>query len=362
MILVRLTQGEKHVVSIIAQSGAPTGNHQTLAGPRNIVWRTWSVWQLLVHMVEYEIFFRKHRLALYTATGHITPTPPFDFAQSLHFLGYFAPMQHEHTLSAHTLTKAIYADGQVIVFQLTSTGTIEAPQLAYTLYSQQPIDASTRSAAIDRITFFLSLADDLRPFYLTGRSDPNFAAIIEQLYGYHQVKFVTPFESACWAILSQRNLLTVAQKMKQALAERFGGSLDVDGTIYWAFPEPAPLALVSEGELADVIGNIRKGEQLSAVARAFSEVDEEFLRTASYDEVETWLRKIKGIGTWSAQFILLRGLGRTEHVPLSEKKLLQAVSRTYGRGQEMTSETLQRIADQYSTWQGYWAHYLRVAS
>jgi len=299
---------------------------------------------------------------LHTETGHIIPTPPFDFAKSLHFLGHFTPMQREQTLSAHTLTKAIYAEGQIIVFQLTSTGTIEAPQLEYALFSEQPIDTLTSNAAIDRIIFFLGLADDLEPLYLIGRTDPDFTPIIEQLYGYHQVKFTTPFESACWAILSQRNLLTVAQKMKQALLERFGGSLNVNGTVHWAFPEPAPLAIVSEGELADVIRNARKGEQLNIVARAFSEVDEAFLRTATYDEVETWLLNIKGIGAWSAQFILLRGLGRTEHIPLTEKKLLEAASRTYGRGQEITPEALQHIADKYGLWQGYWAHYLRVAS
>ncbi len=210
--------------------------------------------------------------------------------------------------------------------------------------------------------FQLSLADGLQPFYLLGRSDPDFAPILKQLYGYHQVKFSSPFENACWAILSQRNLLSVALKMKQSLVEQYGDSLNVNGTVHWAFPEPAPLAFASESELADVIGNARKGEQLSAVAQAFSTVDEAFLRMASYDEVEAWLRKIKGIGTWSAQFILLRGLGRMEHIPFEEKKLLQAASRTYGRGQEITQEALQRIADNYGPWQGYWAHYLRVAS
>lgn len=271
-------------------------------------------------------------------------------------------MQHEHTLSAHTLTKAISIAGQLIVFQLSPTGSIKSPQLEYTLVSEQPIDTTTKSSVLECITFFLSLVDDLEPFYLIAHNDPAFAPIIEQLYGYHQVKFVTPFESACWAVLSQRNLLTVAQRMKQSLVETYGSRLSINRTTYFAFPEAAPLAFVAEGELADVIRNTRKGEQLGAIARAFSEVDEEFLRTASYDEVETWLRTIKGIGTWSAQFILLRGLGRMEHVPLTEKKLLEAVSRTYGWGQEVTQAALQQIADKYGPWQGYWAHYLRVAS
>jgi DNA-3-methyladenine glycosylase II len=299
---------------------------------------------------------------MYQETGTLTPTPPFDFSKSLQFLGIFGPTKNEQTVSTHSLTKAISIDGQTVVFQLTSIGTTEKPGLEYTLFSAKPFSQAMENAVVERITFFLSLKDDLQPFYRLGREDPDFAPIIEHLYGYHQVKFLTPFENACWAVLTQRNPMKIAQQTKQALVEKYGSSLEVSGSVYWAFPEPMQIAVVDESELLKMIRNDRRTEYLVAVARAFSEADEEFLKTASDEEVEAWLRNIKGIGEWSATFIMVRGLGRMERVPLTEARLFEAASKVYGHGEELSRDDLKRLADKYGLWQGYWAHYIRVAS
>jgi DNA-3-methyladenine glycosylase II len=299
---------------------------------------------------------------MYQETGTLTPIPPFDFSKSLQFLGIFGPTKNEQTVSTHSLTKAISIDGQTVVFQLTSIGTTEKPELEYSLFSAKPFSQAMENAVVERITFFLSLKDDLQPFYRLGRADPDFAPIIEHLYGYHQVKFLTPFENACWAVLTQRNPMKIAQQTKQALVEKYGSSLEVSGSVYWAFPEPMQIAVVDESELLKLIRNDRRTEYLVAVARAFSEADEEFLKTASDEAVEAWLRNIKGIGEWSATFIMVRGLGRMERVPLTEARLFEAASRVYGHGEELSRVDLMRLADKYGPWQGYWAHYIRVAS
>ena len=298
---------------------------------------------------------------LYSTTGQLTPTPPFDFDHSLDFLGSFGPTAGEQALAAHALTKATRVNGQTVVFRLISTGDVEAPRLDYTLYSDQPIDGLTARATADLAAFFLSTADDLRPFYAIGRTDPVFAPIIERLYGYHQVKFLTPFENACWAILTQRNAMPIARKMKDALVERFGSSLELDGLRYAAFPEPARLAAADPAELLELIRNGRRAEYLADVARAFSSVDEAWLRTGPYEDVETWLRGINGIGAWSAAFVMLRGLGRMERIPIAEGKIPKDVSKLYGEGRQLSAAEIQRIAEGYGAWQGYWAHYVRVA-
>jgi DNA-3-methyladenine glycosylase II len=295
-------------------------------------------------------------------SGTLTPTPPFDFDRSLNFLGVFMPTKQEQTISSHTLSKAISIDGQIIVFQLISIGTTEEPQLEYTLFSAEPISEETGNAVVERMTFFLSLKDDLLPFYRIGQEDTDFASIIELLYGYHQVKFLTPFENACWAVLTQRNPMKMAQKTKQALIEKYGNHLEVLGKVYWAFPEPFQIAVVDYEEILKLIRNDRRTEYLIATARAFSEADEEFLKTAPDEEVEAWLRNIKGIGEWSATFIMVRGLGRMEYVPLTETRLLEAASKVYGHGKELGREELKRLAERYGPWQGYWAHYLRVGT
>jgi DNA-3-methyladenine glycosylase II len=299
---------------------------------------------------------------MYQATGKLAPTSPFDFDRSLNFLGVFMPTKHEQTTSLHTLIKAISIDGQTVVFQLASNGTIEKPRLEYTLFSDQPINEEMKKGVVERMAFFLSLRDDLQPFYRIGREDTEFAPIIEHLYGYHQVKFLTPFENACWAVLTQRNPMNIAQKTKQALIESYGSRLEVNGTVYQAFPEPIQIAVADEAELLKLIRNERRTQYLITTARAFSEVDEEFLKTAPDEEVETWLRNIKGIGEWSATFIMIRGLGRMEHVPLTEGRLIEAASKIYGYGEELSREDLKRLAERYGLWQGYWAHYLRVGS
>jgi DNA-3-methyladenine glycosylase II len=299
---------------------------------------------------------------LYSTTGYLTATPPFDFARSLEFLGAFQPGAGEQALNEGTLTKAVLIDGQTIVFRVASSDDIEAPQLDYTIFSDQPIGAATARAAADRIGFFLSLEDDLGPFYALGRDDPTFAPIVERLYGYHQVKFLTPFECACWAILSQRNTMPIARRLKQALIERFGANLEVDGRDYQAFPDAARLAGADPTDLLAIVRNLRRDEYLAAVARAFSVADEAWLRSAAYDEAEAWLRSIDGIGPWSAAFVLLRGLGRAERLPVGEKRLAIAAGKLYTGGPPLDEAGLGRVAKRYGLWQGYWAHYVRVGA
>jgi DNA-3-methyladenine glycosylase II len=299
---------------------------------------------------------------LYTERGYLTAVPPFDFAKSLDFLGYFAPMQTEQVIAASNLTKAVYVAGQLVAFRLTSVGTVEKPKLAYTLYSDCPLDETSKYAALDRISFFLSLDDDLCPFYQVAYADADFAPIVQDLYGYHQVKFLTPFENACWAVLAQRNMPSAARRMKRALTETYGGSIQVQGQIYWTFPEASCLVHLSEDELVEVVRNVRKVEYLLAAVKAFDEVDEHFLRTAGYEEVAAWLQHIRGFGEWSVGFVMLRGLGRMERAPLTEKHLLEAASRVYGHGKELSRNEIVKIAEDYGAYQGYWAHYLRVGS
>ena len=121
------------------------------------------------------------------------------------------------------------------------------------------------------------------------------------------------------------------------------------------------MAHISEDELTGVVRNARKAEYLVAVIKAFSEVDEYFLRTGDYQEVENWLRNVRGFGEWSTSFVMIRGLGRMEQFTV-EKATMAAASRLYGHGKDLTQTQIARIAEPYGAYKGYWGHYLRVGS
>jgi DNA-3-methyladenine glycosylase II len=302
---------------------------------------------------------------LFSVNGQLQPASPFDFEQSLDFIQRFPPMMGEQTLAARKLAKTISIQAQPVLFELTSTGTVEAPKVHYQLYSTRPLSPEQQGLVEDRIRFFLSLDDPLADFYALAREDEPFWGAVQRLYGLHQVKFLTPFEIAAWAVLTQRQPMATARKMKQALKEAYGSSMEINGVRYTAFPEPGQLLPASPDELNRVIKNERKVEYLMAVTRAFDRADEQFLRCGPYSEVEDWLLRIKGIGDWSAHFILIRGLGRTERLSLTpnsvhEKALVEAVSRVYAPGQNLDGEEILRLAERYGDWQGYWAYYLRA--
>jgi DNA-3-methyladenine glycosylase II len=294
---------------------------------------------------------------LSVSRGVLPATAPFDFGLALEFLRQFEPMAGEQAVTDDALTKALRVDGRTVVFRVSDAASDGRDRVAYSLYSDGPLGAALRNEVQARIAFFLSLDDDLEPFYRLAQSDPPMAEAVRRLKGLHQVKFLTPFEIAAWAVLAQRVAVPIARLMKRALVERYGSSLEVDGEIYRAFPQPEDMAGATEDDLAEVIRNRVRARALAAVVNAFRDADEPWLRSASYESVEGWLRNIHGVGPWSAAFVLFRGLGRIERMPLTPP-MLKAARRMYGTS--ATDEEIRATAERYGEWCGYWSMYSRV--
>jgi DNA-3-methyladenine glycosylase II len=291
---------------------------------------------------------------LHTADGALAAHAPFDFTHTLRFMDRFTPAEGDQTLGARGFTKAFMLGDRAVAFRVTG----DDGGVHYRLFAASPPDDALAAQAEDRIAFFLSLADDLTPFYAIARDDDAFSPVVESWYGYHQVKFITPFENAAWAILSARNSIPAARTLKARLIEACGATLVVEGAAYSAFPTPAALASAGPIRLREWIGAEQRARYLAAAAEAFARVDEGWLRSGDYDAVKDWLLAITGVGEWTAAFVLIRGLGRTERLEAPEERLIRAASRLYGRA--LTRRGVQQIAERYGAYKGYWAHYIRA--
>ena len=284
---------------------------------------------------------------------------PFDFAQSMRFLRGFGPMSGEQEVGEGRITKAITVDGQTIVFRVGGRG--EKPSgLTYELLSREPLSDSVKNSVAERIAFFLSLADDVKPFYSIAKDrDAKFYPVIEGSWGLHHVKFPTLLEVCCWALLAQRVQRPIALRMKRVLAEKFGGSLEVEGKTYSAFPDYAKLGPATPKELLEATRNQRAVQRLTSLLMNFGELDERFLRTAPYDKATERLQKVRGIGDWSSHFILFRGLGRVERLqPIDFRPIAEVIKKVYGP----KGKTLEEVNSTYGKLSGYWSLYLRAST
>ena len=302
-----------------------------------------------------------------TIEGSTAAVAPFDFAMTLDFLRGFPPTLGRLLVVGDGLYWATRATGRTILFHVQGKGGAPDGVLDYTLHigGHGYIGGHGETEGVEQdvvwqLRRLLSLDDDLGDFYRLAQNDPRLAPVVRELHGYHQVKFGSPFEAATWAIVSQRNRISTAKELHRSLLKTLGHNIRVEGREYWAFPDPQDVAPLGETDLPISLHSLRRGEYILDAARAFASVTPDFLQCAPDAELEEWLRGIRGIGPWSARFVLLRALGRYQGLPENERGLTRAVSLVYGAGMTLTPQDVERISNEYGRWRGYWAHYLRV--
>ncbi|MGA2663845.1 MAG: DNA-3-methyladenine glycosylase 2 family protein [Nitrososphaerales archaeon] len=300
---------------------------------------------------------------MHKRSGTLKAVPPFDLRRSLDFIGGFGPLAGEQRVAGEeggglTLTKAIMVDGSPVLFRVGGAGRDPdgAPsrtEVRYELFSEEELPGQVAERVAGRISFILSLDDDIRPFYAIAEKDLPFHPLVERLWGLHHVKFPSLLEISCWAILNQRVQMPLAKRMKQALVERFGASVSFEGSTYWAFPDYERMKKATPRELLEATRNQRSAVRLGSLLENFEDLDERFLRTALYEKAEERLRRVNGIGEWAAQFILFRGLGRVERLRYNMKPVERMLQELYGPG-----KTLDDVNHQYGQWCGYWSLYM----
>ncbi len=291
----------------------------------------------------------------------LRPTPPFDFDHTVAALRDFpaSPIERrviDATLAAPLgLRQAWRVGGRPIVLTLRSRGTIEEPLLE--VAGVAGLEADERTGLERDLRSALALDVDLRP--LERIDDIAFEPVLRALYGYHPLRFPTPFESACWALVQQRTPNAFARASLQRIVDALGAAIVQDGVRFTLFPEPEAFDDAARPALLAATNNVRKVERLVPIAQAFASADPAWLEAAAYDDVRRWLLSIHGLGPWSAEFILTYGLGRFERVAWTDTGAIPAISRVYTPGLTIARGGARERAEVYGWLQGAWLRYVK---
>ncbi|MBA3842740.1 MAG: DNA-3-methyladenine glycosylase 2 family protein [Actinobacteria bacterium] len=210
-----------------------------------------------------------------------------------------------------TYRRVLVLDNAPVEVAVTQDGGAEAPVLHVTWHSTGNATNAEPDvrAALDRM---LSLDLDIDPFYTLAAGDPALAALAGRFRGLRPPRFASVFECLVNAIALQQLSLDAGLTLVNRLSHTYGACSSAAGDRMYAFPQPAKLAVAEPGSIRALGFSLRKANTIVAIAEAATRGGLELESLASRDDkqvVET-LTQIAGIGRWSAEYTLLRGVGR----------------------------------------------------
>jgi DNA-3-methyladenine glycosylase II len=189
--------------------------------------------------------------------------------------------------------------------------------LLHVAVAGQPLRAAVRAAVTSALERLLGLSIDLTEFYQFAAHHPPLAPLAQRFRGMKPPRFATVFEGVINAMACQQMTLTLGIRLLSDLAVAFGAAFDNgDGTVY-AFPRPSDLVELNPSDLRRLGFSRQKGKAMIDLARSIDDgrLDLEQFADLSDDEAVKRLCELRGVGRWTAEYVLLRGLGRTHVFP-----------------------------------------------
>src|SRR6185437_10739703 len=176
-----------------------------------------------------------------------------------------------------------------------------------------------------------SLDHSPQAFYEQVRDEPVLGPITRRLHGMRPVGSPSIFEMLIIAVLGQQISMIAAGAIKSRLVAALGARASFDDRIYRAFPTPEAIANTSNESLLTLAFSRRKAEYVRdlAIQVASGDLDLEALRGREHGEILDRLLALRGIGRWTAEYVLLRGYGYPDALPAGDAGLRRQIARYY---------------------------------
>jgi DNA-3-methyladenine glycosylase II len=252
----------------------------------------------------------------------------------------------------------------LVLIQVKSSGTVEKPELSVTLKSNLTLTSQDKKTAEKIVKFIFNLDFDLNSFYQDVKKDPVMHQISQQLYGLKNPTTPTVFESLIDSIVEQQISIKVAHTIEQRLAKKFGDPFDIEGRTYFAYPTPQCISDASVSEVQQVGLSMRKVEYIHGVAQLIEDGKlelEEMKKQKNPDCIIAKLDEIKGVGVWTSELTMLRGMQRLDALPADDFGIRRVISRYYCGGRPIKADEARGISKAWGRWKGLAAFYLIIA-
>lgn len=291
------------------------------------------------------------------------PSPPYDLNKYIQVLGDFASdgvniFKKVDLLGRASYQRVVKVGDKYTLFTAYQETPADKPEIIVEFKSE--VD---KQELKEKLEWMFGFGESLKEFYQMAKNDPIMSKAVKQLYGLLPIRTATIFEMVISAITEQQISLAVAVKIRARLVKKFGESLKIDGEKFYAFPTPEKLSSLKIDDLLKVGLSRQKADYIIGFSKkvASGEFDVERLKKKSNEEVVEKLTQIKGLGIWTAEYVLARGLGRTDVFPADDLGVRTAVGRLYGIGKPVSAQEARRVLAKWKPYRRYATFYILCA-
>ncbi|WP_057913129.1 DNA-3-methyladenine glycosylase family protein [Peribacillus muralis] len=224
-----------------------------------------------------------------------------------------------------------------------------------------PIENHVVDAVSEYIRNWFDLDTNLLPFYELAKKDPLLQRPVDQFFGLRNMGIPDLFEAIVWGILGQQINLTYAYTLKRRLVEEFGQYVQYEGKQYWLFPTPESISELTVEDLAVLRMTVKKCEYLIGVAQLMAKGEltkEKLLQANDVKTAEKMLTTIRGIGPWTANYVLMRCLRFPAAFPIDDVGLHNAIKLVLEMEGKPTKGEILNWSKAWSNWESYATFYL----
>ncbi|HTY14959.1 MAG TPA: DNA-3-methyladenine glycosylase [Methanoregulaceae archaeon] len=290
----------------------------------------------------------------------LTPKIPYNFHLSAAIFSGGDPAIR--TYSNGTFTQALLIGGQP--FRVRLGRDAGSARLNLSVFPD-PADTGVGDPTVrDAVISLFNIYDDLIPFYRTVGEDLVMSRLVRDLEGLKVPTTATVFEALVDSIIEQQISLPVAHTLQTRLIKETGTEIEDGNSLYYCYPTPNVLAATPPALFRRCGMTARKGEYIREISAAIVSGDldvEAFRNYPDTEEIIDEMVRIRGIGKWTAELTVLRGIHKLDAFPADDVALRRIIAGFYRNGDRIDAGEAREIAKQWGSYKGLAAFYLEIA-
>ena len=250
-----------------------------------------------------------------------------------------------------TYRRVLMIDRQAVEVAVYQSSGQEAPQLEVDVTGSR-LTVGQEESARALLERMLGVHKDLKPFYRLATRDPRLQSLVDEFRGLKPPQFPTVFEAVANGIACQQLSLLVGILLLSRLAHEVGVISANSQDAAHAFPDPTDFFEVKAQSLKSLGFSANKSQALIDVSSAIRDqrLNLESLVKLDNQVALERLVKLKGVGRWTAEYVLLRGLGRLDIFPGDDVGARKKLAHFLGKKQPLDYDGVRRAV---AGWQPY---------